>query len=156
MNEIINDQQDYGDIDAVRKSKDRAKKCIETFIVQFSKTISSMMSYVLSQKHKQNTPSITIITIANNAIKGFFNDRKELLVLVQKYSTDEQWKGFIIKLSEGLHSQLKEYCKYRKEILIDMFEKAYPLDSESKGFSFIEFPINLLDGSKELKGILQI
>lgn len=146
----MDDPEDYGEIDAVSKAKDRARKCFDAFVALFAKTVDSVMSYVLSPKHKLTTPSISSCKrIAHAAVMGFFNDRRQLISIVQKHSTDKQWKTFIETLAEGLRAQIKEYCKYRKEQIDSALGKA--TFSTGENFSFIKFPVALLESSKDVQ-----
>jgi hypothetical protein len=71
---------------------------------------------------------------------------------VQIHATEQQWKSLVEKLAEGLHGQIKEHCKYRREVLETALEKV--MLSAGASLNFIKFPLSLLESSKEVQADL--
>ena len=57
MNQIANDTEDFGTIGAVRAAKARANRIIETFLVLFAKSTSSILETACTSEYDHNTPS---------------------------------------------------------------------------------------------------
>jgi len=155
LNQIIHDDENYGETMAVELSKERARKLFSDFIIQFTANTAAILQHVLSNsKFKQTLPSIFITfhyKIANNAVMGYFDERKELLKIVHTHSSESQWKEFVHTLSSGLHEEIAEYCKFRKTTLENSFEKILLPMASIQDFSFLELPANCLEDSRNQK-----
>ena len=81
----------------------------------------------------------------------YIGEREKLMNSIQKYASEKQWREFVGTLSEGLSSQMIDYCKYWQGKVMIVLEKSLLTKDKAMKFSFLNFPLALYESSAEQK-----